>query len=195
MMGRRVWTDIEIGGRVFPTLQAAADHFGCTPETVVRAIRTGRTHRLGSGTGGPEACPVRIRGIVDDSPRAAARALGVGTAAIWQANAQNRIDRVGLGFGARTPFRSRRFAIGGLSWPSMRSADIDLGFPPGTISRALRTGRRGALEAVLAAAMRTAADGPTGRRLRAAPKDEHQPGRGGSARARGAEGWTGERAP
>lgn len=156
-MGKRLYADIEIRGRVFATAAEAAAHFGVTPESIWTARRRGTLHRVGTGAVGAEPCPVRIRGTLYPSARAAARALGVTPGAIHQALNDGRQDSVGLGPRCPNPHRARPVVLGGVRFSSMAAADRALGFEPGYIAHAIRRKRVAARERILAAAMAYAA--------------------------------------
>lgn len=153
-MGARKYGPIEIRGEVFPDVNAAAQRFGVTPDTVRIAARNGTLHRVGTGAVGKEPMRVLIRGVLYPDAHAAAKALRVTTQAVWKAIHEGREDALGLGPRCPRPHRSRPFAIGGLSWPSMAQASVDLGFCPSYVAHSLKSGRKAALERIVAAAMR-----------------------------------------
>lgn len=150
-MGRRYYTDIEVRGRVFPTAQAAAAHFGVQPQTVLVALRKGTLHRLGTGAVGAEPCPIRIRGTLYPSAKAAARALGVNDNTISVALARGTLDRVGLP--RRDAWNAAPITLGGVRFPSRAAADRALGFPVGYVWAALKRRSPRAMERIVAAAM------------------------------------------
>ena len=152
-MGRSVYKDIEIRGEVFPTVRAAADHFGLNLETIYAAMKKGTLHRVGTGAVGAEPCPVRIRGQVYASAKEAASALGVTPGAIHTALMNGRIDKVGIRPTYRNAFRSRQIKLGPVTFHSMAAADRALGFSPGYIAHTLKNKRRCAVQRIIAAAM------------------------------------------
>lgn len=170
MMGKRLYRDIEIHGRVYPTLQAAAAHFGCTAQNIANQIKAGRTHRIGAGRQKIEPCLVRIRGVDYASAREAGAALGVTAAAVWRALTENRADTVGLGPRCPNPHLSRPYSIAGLSWPSMRAAEVALGLSDGMIGKTLRRNSRAGKERIMSAVMRHKAAAEN-RAMRAAYRD------------------------
>mgnify|MGYP000400970030 CR=1 FL=1 len=152
-MGRKIYTNIEIGGVVYPDVAAVAKAKGVAPDTVRRAIKNGTQHRIGCGRGGVEPMPIMIRGRTYKTARHAARANGVTVKAIYQALCCDRIDRVGLNV-RRTSGNAKPFRIGSLEFPSMRAASLALGFENGCfVSKALRKGSKRGQQRILAAAM------------------------------------------
>lgn len=151
-MGARKYRDIEIRGTVFPTLAAAAQHFGVQSQTVYKAMLAGRLDTLGSHYTGVEPCPVRIRDKTFTSAKEAALAFGVNTNSIRTALHRGKIDRVGL-----PPQNARNgakpFALAGHTWPSRRAAEQDLGLGEGFITHAIRHNRRSSWENIVRAGM------------------------------------------
>lgn len=156
-MGKRLYADIEIRGRVFATAADAAAHFGVTAQTVRIAVRSGTTHRIGTGAVGPEPGPVRIRGVVYPTAAAAAAALGLTANAIRNAVCENRTETVGL---PRCHLRkpgAKEITLAGVRFASLADAERALGLSRGYISHAIQRNRAAARERILAAAMAYAA--------------------------------------
>lgn len=152
-MGVLKYTDIDVRGRIFPNVRAVCDHFGLTKQTVIMAVRSGRTDGIGLGKVGRVPGPVEIRGILYLSAKIAAKAIGVAESTINLAIDEGRTDTVGLRLPRGASAISKPFDIAHLSWPSMSAASRDLGFSPGYIGQAFRLNRRPAKERILAAAM------------------------------------------
>lgn len=83
------------------------------------------------------ACPVRIRGIVYPSQRAAAAALGVTEKTIRNALDAGRIDDTGLGL-RRGGRPGKPCTFQGKRYPSMHEAARDTGVSVATVSKAVR---------------------------------------------------------
>lgn len=79
--------------------------------------------------------PVRIRGVDYPSLIAAAEALGVTNAAVYNALERGTIDGVGLGK------KYRPVLMNGRIWPSVNAAAAGIGVFPQVISRARVAGR------------------------------------------------------
>jgi hypothetical protein len=154
-LGKTIYTDIEIRGRVYPDTRTAAMALGVQPETVRFAIKAGRLHRCGTGASHPEPLPVRICGLDFAHARDAARHFGVGVSAVYAALAAGDPDRIG-----RPPrynaAKSQPVTIGPLSFPSMRQASLALGFQGDYVSKVLRSGSVTRWQNLLGAAMRHA---------------------------------------
>jgi len=148
---------VTIRGVDYPSIAAASRALGVRREAVDKAIAAGRLEFCGLGRGIPDPMPITIRGVAYPSARAAAQALGVKPSAIYQALHVGDIDRVGRPR-RRGGFRSKPFEIAGLTWPSLRSASLDLGFTSTFISAARRRNHRRGLERIMAAAMRLKAE-------------------------------------
>lgn len=85
----------------------------------------------------PEAAPVRIRGVVYESSRAAAEALGLSTSAISNALAEGRMETVGL----RVPRgRPRPCRINGVNYPTLTAAAQANGVQVSAIFNAIARG-------------------------------------------------------
>lgn len=80
--------------------------------------------------------PVTIRGFTYGSHGAAARDLGVTTAAITLARQRGSLDRIGQGPKAASPIEIR-----GVTYPSSRAAAKALGLARSTIYAALESGK------------------------------------------------------
>jgi hypothetical protein len=83
--------------------------------------------------------PVRIRGVDYPSQTAAALALGVTNAAIYQALECGAIDRAGIG--KKHSGQPRPCYMNGRLWPSVNEAAAGIGVLPQVISRARSAGR------------------------------------------------------
>lgn len=141
-----------IRGVTYPSRAAAARALGVTVDAMNKALAEGRLDTVGLGQAGRAAMAVMIRGKTYPSARAAARALRVTPGAIYQALSKGRIDRVGLPPSPRRA-ASKPVILGGFSWPSLRSASLDLGFVPDFLSRALRRPTPGKTARIMAAVM------------------------------------------
>lgn len=145
---------IEIRGRAFDTVAAAANAHGVHPNAVYIARRKGTLHRVGTGRVGAEPLPVRIGGVDYTSAEAAAKALNVARAAIYSAIEDGDPDRV-LRAPRYNPSRCIPLTIGNLTFPSRRAASRALGFSNDEfVQKAIASGSRKSWERVLAAAMR-----------------------------------------
>lgn len=151
-MGARVHIDLVVRGVRYATAQDAAEALGVKPVTVQRAARLGRLDRLGLGRCGKQPMRVRVNGQVYDDAHAAARDLGVGVSAIYQA-IHRGADSVGQGR-RRGGARSKPVTIGGRRFVSMAALDVAIGRAPGYTSRALRLGPSARLEDIFARVMR-----------------------------------------
>lgn len=154
-MGKTLYRDIEIRGVVYPNIAAAAGALGVQHSTVVKAMHRGRLQGVGLGQSSRVRMKIRIRGKLYCDAKAAARVFGVTEGAIMTALHRGNVDR--LGIPRRGGPRAIMFRIGGLSWPSMRSASLELGFEAGYVSKAFTRNRASAKQSILAAAMRLAA--------------------------------------
>jgi DNA-binding transcriptional LysR family regulator len=86
----------------------------------------------------PEAAPVRIRGVVYQSSRAAAEALGLSPSAISNALAEGRTETVGL----RVPRgKPRPCRINGVNYPTLTAAAQANGVGVPAIFNAIARGR------------------------------------------------------
>lgn len=152
-MGRRIYRDIAIRGVTYPDAGAAARATGVTASAIRRACREGTLDRVGLGHTNVVPMRVRIRDVTYPDAGAAARAFGMTRAAVYRAIDNGTIDRFGLRQ-RYNPARATPFELGGIVYPSRSAADRALGFSPGFIAQALRTGSRRGRERILAAAMR-----------------------------------------
>lgn len=154
-MANPTYRDIKIRGVTYPDVASAAKALGVGHNTVLKALHKVRLDGVGLGAKGIPAMPVRIRGRDFPSAEKAAKHFGVGRSAIYRALAAGDPDRVG-----RKPMApkhcSKPFSVGGMRWPSLRAASIDLGFAPEFISKVYRYNRRSAKQCILAAAMQRA---------------------------------------
>lgn len=155
-MTARKYTDIQIQGMTFPTVEDAADHFGVTGVTIRSHIRAGTLHRLGKGLSGPEPCPVRIRGVTYESPAKAAEELGVGINQVYRRLAEGRPDTIGLP-NDRGQHCAKPIKIGPLKFRSLAEASRELGFSEGYVGRAFERDSSSMKEKILAAAIARAA--------------------------------------
>lgn len=152
-MGARIYQNIEIRGVVYPDIKAAATALGVHPNTVRVAYRTGALHRVGTGCFGPKPMRVQIAGKIYDDVRSAAAHLGVKPSAIYSAISDGDPDRVARP-AAYSPWKSKPFSIGALTFPSMRAASRALGFENEEyIAQVVRRGSCKGRERILAAAM------------------------------------------
>lgn len=151
MCPARVHGPVDIRGKVYPDIKAAAAAVGVHPNTVRRAVKAGTLHRCGTGAVGVEPMPVRIRGRVYADARAAAAALGVAVGTVRAAVAKGDPDAVRRV--SRTVTNACPVVLGPVSFPSRRAASRALGFAnPDYVNKALTRGA-GPRERVLAAAM------------------------------------------
>lgn len=187
--------DIVIRGQVFPTIRAAAEHFGLTYQAVKWALVHGRLDRVGTGSRPKEPMQIRVRGMVFRDARAAAAHFGITPKAVLAAVQHGRQDRLGLP--PRRDAAARPFSAFGCTWPSRSAACRDLGLSVGFLWHLENVGGRAARETFLRAIMAYKARGRTGRRLTAVPPagidTGSQSGRGGAPHARG-EAWRPDRA-
>ena len=98
---------------------------------------------------------VRIRGVIYETEREAARALGVTVAYINRAIDLGKEDRVGLGYGKKGGCNNvpPPFEINGLVFKNKREASIAFGFRPNRIAEITSTkSERGMAELHRAAA-------------------------------------------
>ncbi|WP_369002369.1 hypothetical protein [Pseudophaeobacter sp. 1A16562] len=154
-MAKPKYRDITIRGVTYQDAKTAAAAHGVGRNTVLKALRKGRLDGVGLDRKGIPEMPVRIRGKDFKNAAAAARHLGVSRSAIYAALSAGDPDRVGRK--RISPLHcSKAFAVGGLRWPSLRAASIDLGFCPEYVSKAYRLNRKSAKHRILAAAMRLA---------------------------------------
>lgn len=160
-MGNRIYQDIEIRGVVYPDADAAAAAFGVTADAVRMACRRGTQHRIGTGAVGVEPMRVRIAGRDFETAKAAAAHFGVHTSAVYAAIRDGDPDRVARP-AVYNPWKSRRFSIGGLTFPSMSAASRALGFTDEYIAQVMRRGSERGRERILAAAMAYVAQGKHG---------------------------------
>jgi len=151
-MGKVVHRDFEIRGVVYRDIASAAKALRICKATVMAGLRVGRGDMIGLGRGAKQVMPVRIRGRLFVSARIAAAHFGVSPAAIYQALCKCYVDRIGRRRYVHAT--SIPFGIGGLKFPSRRSASIALGFGPGYVSQALVRQCPNAQARILAAAMR-----------------------------------------
>lgn len=119
-------TDISVRGHVFPTLRAAADHFGVQYQTALKAMQAGTLDTLGQGWRPVVPMKVRVRNLVFQTAKDAARHFGVRPEAIYEAIREGRIDRLGLErhFHGIAPREVEAF---GCRWPSRARACRELG--------------------------------------------------------------------
>lgn len=150
-MGKRKHTDITVRGTTYATVQDAAGDLGVSVNRVLQALKRGELHKVGLGQRGKDRMPISIRGRVYKNADTAAKALGVTRAAIYMAVCKGRADRVGLP--KRGGSRSIQFYIGNLSWPSRRSASLDLGFSGNFVAQALRRSSKAGMQKIMAAEM------------------------------------------
>jgi hypothetical protein len=156
-MGKRRYSDINVRGTVYADANAAADALGVNPNTVRTAYRNGTLHRVGTGRVGPEPMRVQIAGQVFDNVHAAAKHFGCCPRTIWAALGDGDPDRVAR-LQRYNPWKSKRFQIGTLSFPSMRAASRALGFKDEEfIAKAVKRKSKRGQERILAAAMAYAA--------------------------------------
>ncbi|MBT2130104.1 hypothetical protein [Aliiroseovarius lamellibrachiae] len=155
-MGRRLYTNIEVRGVTYKDANAAAKALGVTADAVRIAVRKGTTHRIGTGAVGAEPMPVQVRGKVFGSAREAAAQFGGTPAGVYRAINDGRAQEF------KKPLRyngatSKPISIGSLSFTSMEEANRTLGFGRGYIAKALRRQSKSAMQKILGAAMRYAA--------------------------------------
>ncbi len=148
---------VTIRGVTYDNFSDAARALGVNPNTVRAAYRNGTLHRVGTGRVGPEPMRVQIAGQVFDNVHAAAKHFGCCPHTIWAALADGDPDRV-----ARpqryNPWKSKRFQIGTLSFPSMRAASRALGFKDEEfIAKAVKRKSKRGQERIMVAAMHYAA--------------------------------------
>lgn len=84
-----------------------------------------------------KGCPVRIRGVIYPSQRAAALAIGVNVGTIANALDAGRIDEVGLGI-RRGGQPCKPCVYRGRSYPSRKAAALDCGVSVAAVSKAAR---------------------------------------------------------
>lgn len=88
---------ITIGGKCYPSQNAAAKALGISESAISQAVRRGTLNGLGAGRGVRQYVPVTIRGITYPSQTAACKALGVSRPVIWKARLRGTLDDVGRG--------------------------------------------------------------------------------------------------
>lgn len=171
MPARTVHRDITIRGQVFPTVRAAAAHFGLSYQAIRWAMLRGKLDLVGTGTRPAVPMRVRIREMEFGSAAAAAAHFGLSVKTVQTAVWRGTQDRIGL---PRPPSaRARPVTLHGVRWPSRAAACRALGLSHGFLWHVEHGGGRAARERLLAAVMAWRAQGPTGRRLRAVPGDDH----------------------
>lgn len=90
---------------------------------------------------GPVPYPVRVRNVDYESAAQAASALGVTASGVYDMVNKGRADQIGIGrgrHGNHARAASKRFAIGGFEWPSMRAASLALGLSREYVAKAQR---------------------------------------------------------
>ena len=153
-MGSRKYQNIVIRGETYPTVQMAAKALSLTEGTICRAIKLERLDTVGLGCAAGWRMPISVRGTVYKNSSEAAEVLGVTRSAIHNALHHGRIDKVGLPSPKRK--KGKPFSVGGLSWPSMRSASLELGFGHQYVFRAFKYNRVEAKHKILLAVMKLA---------------------------------------
>lgn len=155
-MFKPTYRDIRIRGIVYPTIAEAATSLGVSSGAVLKAFHAGRLDGVGLGPRGRELMPIRIRGKTYANAQLAADRFGMTRAAIYSALHRGDLDRIGMpprvGRAKSVPFE-----LGGMHWPSMRQASMDLGFHPEYVSRSFLKRRKSAQQRILGAAMALAA--------------------------------------
>lgn len=151
LMGKRKYTNLDVRGVVYPDVAAAAKALGVQQQTVHRAAREGRLHRLGLGRVGKECMPVRLNGRVYRDAHAAAADLGVGVSAVYQA-LHRGYETVGQR--RRGGAGSRPIVIAGRRFASLAELDRAIGRSPGYTSNAIKLNRAGRLEDIIGRVMR-----------------------------------------
>lgn len=116
---------------------------------------------------GPDPLPVKIRGQVFPTAKAAAAHFKVNISTVYHAIADGRADTIGLGRGnypkdRRKSASAREIKIGGKTYPSMAAASKALGFHPQYIRHVMRVGKDQARARVLRAAMAASAQATGG---------------------------------
>ena len=110
---------------------------------------------------GPIEMPIRVRGKVYPSAKAAAKALGVARSTIYNLNIRGRIDSAGTGVGAKKgniPHNAKPLKIGPVEFPSHAAAARALGYANrGRVWAALNREGVQARDGVIARAMAYAA--------------------------------------
>lgn len=148
---------IVIRGVEYPDAETAAAALGIKPVTVKKAIRDGKTDRLGLKRG-PEPGMVRVRGRIYKSAATAARALQVSPITIYVAIRRGREDFVGLNRSRKHSIQkpdkrphplSTPVQIGQKTWPSINAAARDLGVHDRALRRHLKADNRDWLAARL----------------------------------------------
>lgn len=155
VMGKRLYTDINVRGTVYADANTAAEALGVTPDAVRIAVRKGTTHRIGTGAVGREPMPVQINGKDFASAQEAAAYFGGTPGGVYRAINDGRAQafKQPLRYNGAT---SKPVTIGTLSFSSMEEASRVLGFGQGYISQAIRRGSKAAMQRILGAAMREA---------------------------------------
>lgn len=90
---------------------------------------------------GPVPYPVDVRGVIYDSAAHVSEALGVTASNVYDLVNKGRADQIGIGrgrHGNHARAASKRFAIGGFEWPSMRAASLALGLSREYVAKAQR---------------------------------------------------------
>lgn len=105
---------------------------------------------------GPVPYRVDVRGVIYDSAVHVSEALGVTTSNVYDLVNKGRADQIGIGRGRHGNYAkaaSKRFAIGGFEWPSMREASLALGLSREYVAKALRGVPGFRMETILKRAM------------------------------------------
>ncbi|MCA0851405.1 hypothetical protein [Salipiger thiooxidans] len=137
-MGRTIYTNIEIRGKVYADLASAARANGVTSDAVRLAMRRGSLHRVGTGRVGREPMPVRIHGKDFPDAHAAAAHFGVTAQTIWSAINAGDPDRIGRPAAPRQA-QEKPVTLHGVTFRSRAEASRALGFKNVEyISRALK---------------------------------------------------------
>jgi len=134
VMGKRIYSDIEIDGVVYPDAATAAQAIGVTSGHVLTALRKGRLGGLGTR---PALRPVTIRGVTYPNFSDAAHAHGVHPNTVRTAYRNGTLHRVGTGRVGPEPLPVR---IGGKNFDNARAAAAHFKVPIGTIYDAICDG-------------------------------------------------------
>lgn len=131
---------VEIQGVQYPSVYAASRALGVSRTQIVRAIKQGKTDRIGMGNEAHQM-PTLIRGVLYPSRTAAAEALGVDVTTVVKAIARGRADAVAAPrkVNCPTPPHAKPMTIAGISFTSKTDLARRTGMDRGSINRYLKT--------------------------------------------------------
>lgn len=130
---------VEIQGVEYPSVTAAARALGVSRTQICRAIREGKTDKIGMGNEAHQM-PTLIRGVLYPSRTAAAQALGRSVTTVVHAIARGKPDVVGARrvVNCPTPPHAKPITIAGIRFSSITDLSRRTGMDRSVIRRALK---------------------------------------------------------